>query len=83
LVTGIGMLRRSHWGWLAKVESATGRHWSWAATILIGVGHVAWITLELVFLPGVSWFHPLYGAIGLALLLLPLLPSVGDYLRVR
>jgi hypothetical protein len=82
LITGVAMLKRTRWGWVAPLERVTGRHWSWLATVLIGAGHVAWIALELVFLPAVSWFHPLYGAIGLALLLLPLLPSVEQDLRV-
>jgi hypothetical protein len=30
----------------------TGRHWSWAATGLIGAGLGAWIALELAFIPG-------------------------------
>ena len=83
LITGYGMLRRSHWGWLEFVEEATGYHWSWLATILLGAGHLLWIALELIYLPKPSLLHMLYGVIALALLLLPFLPSMRQDLRVR
>ncbi len=75
LVTAFGMLRRWEWTWLAGVEKATGRHWSWLATIAIGVGQVIWISLELIFLPEPSPLQAIYGAVGLALATLPWFPS--------
>jgi hypothetical protein len=83
LVTAFGMLRRPRWLWLGSVERVTGHHWSWAATIVIGLGHVVvWILLELVYLPGVSPLEVVYGGVGVALLLLPMLASVRDDLSV-
>jgi hypothetical protein len=83
LLTAYGALSRPRWAWLFPFERSTGHHWAWAATILIGAAHVVWIILELLFLPEMSWFHPLYGAVGLALLLMPFLPSATNHLRVR
>lgn len=82
LFVAYGMIRQPDWGWTRIIEDATGHHWSWIGTILIGVGHIVWIGLELVYLP-FSFLHPLYGAVGVALVLLPLLPSVRRALRVR
>lgn len=48
----------------------------------LGAGHVLWIALQLVFLPGASWLHLLYGAIGLSLVALPLTPSMRTELLV-
>jgi hypothetical protein len=70
LVTLWGMLRRPHLGFLAGIERATGRHWSWLATVVLGLGQLVWIGLELAFIE-FSFFHPLYGAVGLALAALP------------
>lgn len=81
LLAAYGMIRRPRWDWAAVIERATGHHWSWIGTILIGVGHMVWIGLELAYLP-FSLLHPVYGAIGVALLLLPLLPSVRKALRI-
>lgn len=64
-------------GWL---ERWTHHHWSWTATILIGLGQVVWIGLELIFLPEFSLLEPLYGAVGLALMLLPFTAGMRAYL---
>jgi hypothetical protein len=82
LVTAYGVLRRPAWRWMAAVERVWGYHWSWGATVLIGLGLVAWISMELIFLPAFSVLEPLYGAIGLALVLLPLEAGVRRYLGV-
>jgi hypothetical protein len=77
---GIGWLPR--WPWLDHVQRLTRHHWSWIATVLIGLGHVAWIALELIYLPEPSALQVVYGAVGVALLLLPMHPAVRDYLAV-
>jgi hypothetical protein len=56
------------------------QHWAWLGTVLIGLGQVIWIGLELVYLDEVSWLQPLFGAVGLALAVLPWLPSARAYL---
>jgi hypothetical protein len=48
----------------------------------LGAGLVLWIALQLMFLPGVSWLHLLYGAIGLSLVVLPLTTSMRTELLV-
>ncbi len=77
LLTGYGVLRRPHWGWAGAIERMTRHHWSWLATILIGAGHVIWIALEVLLLPELSILQAVYGPLGLALMLLPFLPSVS------
>jgi hypothetical protein len=80
LVTAYGMLRRPKWPRLNGVERLTGHHWSWLATLLVGLGHAIWIGLELVFLPQLSWLQVVYGAVALGLLVLPWLEPVRRYL---
>ncbi len=81
LIVAYGVTRRPHWAWLDVVERPTRHHWSWIATILIGLGQVVWITLELFYLPELSALQAVYGVVGVALLLLPLLAPVRAYLR--
>jgi hypothetical protein len=76
LLTGYAMLRRPRWAWLRPVERLTRHHWSWIATVLIGLCHIAWIVVELVYLPQPSLLQVVYGGVGVALLVLPLLPTV-------
>ena len=83
LMAAYGVWRQPHWQWASFIENGTGHHWSWIATILIGLGQVTWIALELFLLPEVSWLQALYGPVGLALLLLPLTRSMRDHLVAR
>jgi hypothetical protein len=77
LVVAYGLVRRPRWAWLGRVERLTGYHWAWSATILVGVGLMAWITLEVIYLPARSWLEALYAAIGI------LLPVLAWHRRVR
>ncbi|MEV8515448.1 hypothetical protein [Dactylosporangium sp. NPDC051484] len=82
LVTAYGLVARPDWPWLARALRWTGHHWSWSATIALGLGQVAWIALQLIYLPGWSWLHLVYGGTGVALAALPLLPVERAYLRL-
>ena len=79
LITAYGVWRRPRWAWAQRLVAFTRYHWAWLATLLLGVGHVAWITIELVSIP-FSWLMPTFGLVGLALSLLPLTPSFRTYL---
>lgn len=79
LVAAYGMLRQPDWRWLRPFERITRHHWSWLATLLIGLGHIAWIAIELIYLPQPSALQVVYGAVGAALVLLPLHPAVRAY----
>ena len=75
LVTAYGLIRRPRWRW------GSPRHWSWHATIVLGVGMLIWIGLELALLPDRSWLEVVYGLVGALLTGLPLCRSVRAYLR--
>jgi len=79
LIVAYGVLRKPQWTWLAVVKRLSGHHWSWLATIVLGAGQVVWIVLEVIYL-GFGALHVVYGTVGLALVLLPLLPSVRSHL---
>lgn len=57
LVVLVGALRRPRWGWLGGLERATRRHWSWAATLALGFGFLAWMAIEITWL-GAPWESP-------------------------
>jgi len=80
LVAAYGMLRRPRWSWPGPIEQLTRHHWSWIVTILIGLGQVAWIATELIYLPELSALQAVYGGVGVVLLLLPMHPAVRHYL---
>jgi hypothetical protein len=81
LLVAWGAIRRPDWAWAHPVERSVKEHWAWIGTFLVGLGMVAWIGLQLIFLPEYSWLMVLYGLIGLALLGLPFVPSVRRHYR--
>lgn len=74
-----GILCKPAWPRPNFVQRLTGRHWSWSATILLGLCQVAWILIEWVYV-GMSPLLVIYGAVGAALVVLPLLAPVRRYL---
>lgn len=83
LLAAYGMLCRPRWAWLSFAERLTRHHWSWIATILLGVGHVAWIVLEWIYLREASVLQAVYGATGIALVALPMHPVVRRHLALH
>lgn len=82
LVAAYGLLKRPRWPWLDRLTEATGYHWSWSCTRLLGGGLLLWILLEVILIPHRSALEAVYATIGLALLLLPPLPAMRRYLRL-
>jgi hypothetical protein len=81
LVTAYALLRRPGWGLTRPVGRLTGRRWPWAASVLLGIGMVTWISLELIYLPNRSWLEVVYGSIGILLTTVPWSRSIRAYLR--
>jgi hypothetical protein len=77
--TAYGLWRRPSWRWLQFTWRVTGRHWSWLATVALGLGQLAWILIEWIYI-GISPLLIIYGAVGVALTLLPLRAPVRHYL---
>lgn len=82
LLAAYGVLRRPRWMWLRGLETATGHHWSWTATWLIGIGMMTWILLEVMFIPERSFIETVYAAVGFALVALSVAPSFRRYLKL-
>jgi hypothetical protein len=81
-LVAFGLIGRPTWRLFRGFERWTGHHWAWAGTVFVGAGHVIWIALEMIFLPGLSWFHFLYGAVGLGLLALPFTRAMREATRL-
>ena len=82
LATAFGVHRRPKWPLFRQVEAATGRHWSWAGTGVIGAGLAGWILLEVALIPERSVIEALYGAIAAGLIGLIADPSFRRALRL-
>jgi hypothetical protein len=60
------------------------KRWAWYASTFLGATVVTWICVELLMFTslGFTWFYPLIGGIGLAILALSLLRTVRLSLRL-
>jgi hypothetical protein len=79
LIAAYGVLRLPPWPHFAAAGWPAGRHWSWPATILLGLGQLAWLLVEFLYV-GPSLLLALYGVVGVALTVLPTLLPVRRYL---
>ncbi|MEU4339471.1 hypothetical protein AB0F59_33335 [Micromonospora lupini] len=82
LIAAYGVLRRPPWPSIATPGHLSGRHWSWLATILLGLGQLAWLLVEFRYV-GPSLLLFVYGAVGAALTVLPMLMPVRRYLTTE
>jgi len=80
LITAYGVLSGRSWSRLAGLERLTRQHWSWSATILLGLGQAVWLGLEAVYLPALSPLQFVYALVAAVLLALAGLRSTRRYL---
>jgi len=81
LVIAYGLVRRPDWRMARSVERWTGHHWSWATSIGLGAGLTAWIVVELLLIPDISWLQPFYFTVGALIVGTSLAPSVREHLH--
>ena len=60
-----------------------GRHWSWAATVILGMTQVTWIGVELLLLPETMWIQALMAAVGALMAVLMFFPGARRALAVQ
>jgi hypothetical protein len=80
LVVAWALLRRPRSAALAAVNPFRDEYWGWTASGVIGVGLVIWIAVEALIIP-YSFLQPFYGAVGVAIIVLTLMPGARAYYR--
>lgn len=81
LIAAYGLSRRPRWHRAVWLERATGRHWSWTATGVVGGALAGWIALEVVLIPERSAIEALYASLAVGLIGLCFTPSFRRALR--
>ena len=84
VVLGVGPLVTS-WVLIARPASAAlertnpfHEYWGWTLSGVIGVGLLIWIAVEVTIIP-FNVLQPVFGAVGLAIVVLTLWPSVRTF----
>jgi hypothetical protein len=71
---------RPVWSFGTALTGFTGAHWSWSASLAVGLGQVIWIVTEMLMVRGADWLQFVYGGLGLLIVLLTVQPSLRRYL---
>lgn len=80
LLVAAGLFFLPVWSWTERLNPLKGMHWSWMAAVTFGVALMIWITVQVAMIGGGSWLQLLYFGVGLAILVLSLVPSVRSHL---
>lgn len=80
LLVAAGLFFLPVWSWAERLNPVKGLHWSWMAAVSFGVALMVWIAVQVAMIGGGSWLQPLYFGVGLAILVLSLVPSVRSHL---
>ena len=83
LIIAYGLVTRPEVSWLAALEQRADHHWSWVASIGLGIGLIAWIITELFLLPEMSVLQPTYLIVGIGILVAATSPHVHARYRLR
>ena len=82
LITLAGLMLPWRWRWAARIERVVGHRWPWLGAVATGAVLLTFEIIELFVVPFQPIMHPLLIAIALALVVLPLTPSVSARLRI-
>lgn len=79
LVVAYSLWRRPAWRWPDVLNLSKERHWSWAASLSVGIILVIWITVQVLLIRSIAFLHVLYFVWGWVLILLTLKDTVRQY----
>lgn len=79
-IVAVALLVRPRWDALRPVERVFGEHWSWVGAGVVGVGLLVWLAVEL-WVVGASSLLVAYAVLGLAIVVLALLPGTRRFYR--
>jgi hypothetical protein len=78
VIIAYALWARPAWRLVAPIERRIGEHWAWISAVIVSVALLIWCTVELRMI-GYAFLQVLYAVVGLAMLVLALLPAVRRY----
>jgi hypothetical protein len=79
LIIMVALVKKWDWKWGEKLNVFKHLHWSWTFSLYIGFMLIIWITVQAYILEVMAIIHVVYIALGLAIQVVTLLPSVSSY----
>jgi len=81
IVVAYCLWRQPAWRWPAVLNPFKQSHWSWAASLSVGVIAMIWIIVQIQWIP-VGLLHVFIFGWGVLIVLVTLLPAVRRYYRL-
>jgi len=78
VIIAYALWARPTWRLVEPIERRIGEHWAWISAVIVSVALLIWCTVEL-WMIGYAFLQVLYAVVGLAMLVLALLPAVRRY----
>jgi small-conductance mechanosensitive channel len=82
VVVMVALPLRPKWSFAASLTRFTGKHWTWSATFVIGLGQMIWIITQVLMVSISSWLQPVCAVTGVLIVLLTLEPGLRRYLAL-
>jgi hypothetical protein len=83
LLVSFGLITGRDWKILNKFNIFTDKHWSWGYSLYLGFALIIWISVQVFLINAVTVIHIVYIALGLAIQVTTLLPSVQAYYQIE
>jgi hypothetical protein len=83
LLAVYGIWRRPQWRWANALNPSKKMHWAWSASVTVGAALIVWIAIQVAVIGYASLLQPLYGILGLLILILSLHRSTRRALAER
>jgi hypothetical protein len=81
ILVSYGLLRQLSWRWAETINIFKKYHWSWIASLAVGVIMLIWIIVETSLLGYISFLQPVITIWGIVIIALTLLPNARNYLN--
>ncbi|MEF2967577.1 hypothetical protein V3851_17250 [Paenibacillus sp. M1] len=78
----ISLLLRREWRLGEKLNLFRPMHWSWSFSLYVAFALIIWIMVQLYIIKTTEWIHLVYVALGLAIQVVTLLPSVRNHFEI-
>lgn len=86
LVVTVLLFLKPDWSIMKPLEHLTHEHWSWLASVTVGIALIVWITVQFLMFGA---RHPIQialeltlGTLGIAIIAVSLFPSVRHYYKI-
>jgi len=81
IITFYGLITNKENNYFNVLNIYSDRNWAWTYSLYLGIITIVWINIQMI-LTSFFWLQPIIIFIGLAIIILTLVPGVMDYYQL-